>query len=365
MIQIIKAGTLTTIQDAGRSGYQELGVPESGALDSFSFKCSNLLVGNPENTPVLESVLFGPEVKFTEDTFIAITGADIGPMVNGDKVNLWETLEINSGSILSFSGPTGNGIRSYLSVSGGVRTEETELVMGSYSTYLPGGFGGHEGRALQDGDFVHVGKGDANFAGGLSLKSPPHFADLDTIRIIEGPQRDKFIESAIQTLTSNSYEVTPNSDRMGCRLDGPILEHLDTPDVISDGNAFGVIQVPGDGKPIILLADRGTTGGYAKIATVITADRSKLAQLIPGAKINFEVVDQGRAVDLLRDQEKLLASLSNDLSVPLKFRVEGVVVDAVGDDGRPLSATNFEKIEYSMTVSDGTMDYQVELEISE
>ena len=131
------------------------------------------------------------------------------------------------------------------------------------------------------------------------MENPPHFGSDEMIRIIEGPQIDKFAESALQPLTSNFYEVTPNSDRMGCRLDGPELEHLDGPDVISDGNAFGVIQVPGDGKPIILLADRGTTGGYTKIATVITADRSKLAQLIPGSNITFEVVDQQKAVDLL------------------------------------------------------------------
>ncbi|MDC0035378.1 biotin-dependent carboxyltransferase family protein [Chloroflexi bacterium] len=365
MIEIIKAGTLTTIQDEGRVGYQELGVPESGALDSFSFKCANLLVGNPENTPVLESVLFGPEIKFSINTYIAVTGGDLGPTINGTKVSLWETIEVTSGSILRFSGPSGNGIRSYLSVSGGFASQATGSVMGSYSTYMPGGFGGYEGRALQDGDVVSTGEGNLNFIGGLSLENAPHFGEDEIIRIIEGPQQDRFAESAIKTLTSNQYEVTPNSDRMGCRLKGPALEHVDGPDVISDGNAFGVIQVPGDGKPIILLSDRGTTGGYTKIATVITADRSKLAQLMPGATINFEVIRQEKAVDLLRDQEKAIASLSGDFSVPLKFRVGGVELDVVSDDGLPLTALNPESTNYSAMVSSGDMDLHVELEISE
>ena len=365
MIEIKKAGTLTTIQDAGRTGYQELGVPESGALDNFAFRCANLLVGNAENTAVLESGLFGPEIKFSEDTFIAITGADLGPGIDGERVNLWETLKVASGSILTFSGPTGNGLRSYLAIEGGVASESTDMVMGSYSTYLPGGFGGHEGRALRDGDVLRTGIKKEGFTGGLSLENAPHFGSDEMIRIIEGPQIDKFAESALQTLTSNFYEVTPNSDRMGCRLDGPELEHLDGPDVISDGNAFGVIQVPGDGKPIILLADRGTTGGYTKIATVITADRSKLAQLMPGSSVKFEVVDQQKAVDLLREQERLLASLLSREGSQLKFEVDGVIVDVLDDNGQPLTVQSLENTTYVATVSNEAGDHQVEVKIFE
>jgi len=365
VIEIAKPGTLTTIQDAGRTGYQELGVPESGALDNFAFRCANLLVGNAENTPALESVLFGPEIKFLDDTFIAITGADLGPVLNGNKVNLWETLEVSSGSILTFSGPTGNGLRSYLALAGGVAGAGTELVMGSYSTYLAGKFGGHEGRALRDGDVIATGTGLEGFEGGLSLENPPNYDENEVIRIIEGPQHDRFSETAMQTLTSSSYQVTSNSDRMGCRLDGPILEHLTGPDVISDGNAFGVIQVPGDGKPIILLADRGTTGGYTKIATVITADRSKLAQLLPGSTIRFEIVDQPKAVEFLREQERLLASFLNKEGSPLKFKVDGMLVDVVDDCGRLLSVQNPETKTYAAKVSYEVSEHQVEVEISE
>ena len=365
MIEIKKAGTLTTIQDAGRPGYQELGVPEAGALDNFAFRCANLLVGNPENTAVLESVLYGPEIKFSEETFIAITGADLGPAIDGERVNLWETLKVTSDSILTFDGPTGNGLRSYLAIAGGVASESTAMVMGSYSTYIPGGFGGHEGRALRDGDVLRTAINNEGFTGELSLENAPHFGSDQMIRIIEGPQNDRFAEAALQTLTSSSYEVTPNSDRMGCRLNGPELEHLDGPDVISDGNAFGVIQVPGDGKPIILLADRGTTGGYTKIATVITADRSKLAQLMPGSSVKFEVVDQQKAVDLLREQERLLASLLSREESPLQFEVDGVMVDVLDDNGHLLTVKSLEKTTYVATVSDGAGDHQVEIKISE
>ena len=365
MIEINKAGTLTTIQDAGRPGFQELGVPESGALDNFAFRCANILVGNPENTPVLESVLFGPEVKFSENIYIAITGANLGPSIDGNKVNMWETLEVSSGSTLSFSGFTGNGIRAYLAISGGFGGEGVEKVMNSYSTYVPGEFGGYEGRALRDGDVLHTGIVLEGFKGGLSLENPPSFGEDELIRIIEGPQGDRFAESAIHTLTSASYEVTPNSDRMGCRLEGPVLEHVTGPDVISDGNAFGVIQVPGDGKPIILLADRGTTGGYTKIATVITADRSKLAQLMPGSSITFEIIDQDKAVDLLREQEKALMALSKNQRLQLKFKVDGVLVDVVDDKEPTFAFEDLENTNYVVTVSDGVSDHQVRVDISE
>ena len=365
MIEIHKSGTLTTVQDAGRPGYQELGVPESGALDNFAFRCANILVGNPENTAVLEAVLFGPEIKFSEDTFIAITGADLGPSVDGEVVNMWKTLEVSSGSILRFSGPTGNGMRTYLSISGGFAGDGTKRVMNSYSTYIPGGFGGHEGRALRDGDVLTTGRGVDGFEGGLILDNPPYFGDDEVIRIIEGPQQNSFTEEAIDTLTSASYEVTPNSDRMGCRLDGPALEHVNGPDVISDGNAFGVIQVPGDGKPIILLADRGTTGGYTKIATVITADRSQLAQLIPGSIVKFEMVGQEKAVDLLREQERSLTELSNKQGLQLKFKVNGVLVDVVDDNEGPFTIQDLENTSYTALVSDGSSDHQVKVDISE
>ena len=365
MIEILKAGTLTTIQDSGRTGYQELGVPETGAMDKFSFRCANLLIGNHENAPAMEAVLFGPEVKFSDDSFIAITGGDLSPTIDGTKVNLWETLPVSAGSILSFTGPTGNGIRSYISISGGFSGDKIRSVMGSYSTYLPGGFGGNEGRALKEGDVLHTGMAEKKFEGGLFLENPPYFGDDETLRIIPGPQDGMFAPAALQTLISSSYEITPNSDRMGCRLDGPILEHLDGPDVISDGTAFGVIQVPGDGKPIILLSDRGTTGGYTKIATVISADRSKLAQLIPGESVNFEVVNQEKAVNLLKEQERLLSSLSVNGEVPVSIKVNGVSVDIVHDDNQPSIEINMENATYKTVVSDGHKDHEIELEISE
>ena len=365
MIEILKAGTLTTIQDSGRLGYQELGVPETGALDAFSFRCANLLTGNHANVPVIEAVLFGPQVKFSDDSFIAITGGDLSPTIDGAKVNLWETLQVSAGSILSFSGPIGKGIRSYIAISGGFSGDKTRSVMGSYSTYLPGGFGGYEGRALKDDDVLHIGEPDKKFEGGLVFENPPYFGDDETLRIILGPQDDMFAPAAIQTLISSSYQVTPNSDRMGCRLDGPVLEHLDGPDVISDGTAFGVIQVPGDGKPIILLSDRGTTGGYTKIATVISADRSKLAQLMPGGNVNFEVVSQEKAVNLLKDQERLLSSIKVHGGVPFNIKVNGMSVDIVDDDNQPAIGINIEHTTYKAVVSDGHQDHEIELEISE
>ncbi|WP_102707816.1 5-oxoprolinase subunit C family protein [Terribacillus saccharophilus] len=306
LFQVIKPGLLTTFQDLGRTGYQEYGVVVAGAMDDFSLQIANLLVGNQRDDAGLEVTMMGPVLKVLEDSVIAITGGNLSPRVNGQPAPMWKSFEVKEGQLVEFGQPM-EGIRSYISVAGGF---DLPAVMGSNSTYLKAKIGGLNGRALEKEDILY-GNEDVHAVTGRSLHYDeiPKYQKEVTVRVVLGPHQDAFTDEAIKTFLSSNYEITPQSDRMGFRLKGPELTHKTTADIISEAIPLGGIQVPANGQPIILMADRQTTGGYTRIATVISADISLLAQAAPGAVVRFEEVSVEEAQEVYQGRESLLRVL--------------------------------------------------------
>jgi antagonist of KipI len=306
--EVIDGGMLTTVQDLGRFGYQRYGVPTSGALDLFSLRAANRLVGNGDEAAGLEMMLIGPRLRFLAPATIALTGADLDARLDGQRVPRWESVVVEPGRTLSFSGPL-DGIRGYLAVAGGL---DVPLVLGSRSTYARSKLGGVEGRPLKAGDVLHV-EGDRPVLLGGTLRLPvserPKWGHAHTLRVVLGPQDDRFTRDGIRTFVSSAYTVSPQSDRMGCRLSGPAIQHARGADIVSDGTPFGAVQVAGDGVPIVLLADRGTAGGYTKIATVIGPDIPHLAQATPGDTVTFTQVSLDEAYHAVRQEELRLESI--------------------------------------------------------
>lgn len=302
--EVLSPGILTTLQDFGRFGYGQFGVPPAGALDLFSYQIANLLVKNIEGEACLEVTLTGLKLRSLGEFMIAVTGGDLGPTLNGESLEMWKSHLVIEGDVIAFR-KVRSGCRAYLSVSGGFGVPK---IMGSYSTYLSGKFGGLEGRPLKKGDILqrvnHFYPLDR-----VGMKFPedwiPQFDREVTLRVILGPQDEHFTEKGFQTFFSSFYEVTPQSDRMGIRLRGPVIERR--PDVeesiISEGFLPGAIQIPGDGNPIIILNEL-VTGGYTKIAAVISVDLPKVAQLKPGDRVRFQPVSIEEAHSLLRQQDQ-------------------------------------------------------------
>lgn len=311
--EVIEPGILTTIQDSGRFGFSRFGVPHSGALDPFSFRVANLLVNNQGNEACLETTLMGLRLKTLSESVIAIAGGDFSSSLNGESLEMWRTHLLIEGDVIAFK-KVRSGCRAYLSVSGGFIVPE---VMGSRSTYLSGKFGGLEGRPLRKGDILYRPDSPSPL-NRIGLRFPeewiPLFEKEANLRVVPGPQDHHFTEEGFRTFCSSTYQVTPQSDRMGIRLKGPKIERR--PDVeesiISEGFLSGVIQVPGDGKPIIILTEL-VTGGYTKIATVISTDLTKVAQLKPGDHVRFKPIPIEAAHQLLKEQEKRLQGFRNSL----------------------------------------------------
>ena len=296
---VLNPGVLTTVQDFGRIGYQQFGVSVSGAMDPRAMRFANLLVGNPENEAVLECTMLGPQLQFDETTIIAVTGGNLGPTLDGQPLKTYCAYKVNAGQTLRFAGLR-SGCRAYIAFAGGLDIPE---VMGSRSTYMKAKIGGFKGRKLEKGDAIGFRDPKTELFNLDKRSLTPEFVprDVYTLHVIMGPQDDMFTDEGIKTFLSETYTVTPEFDRMGCRLDGPVIAHVNGGDIISDGIAFGAVQVPSAGKPIIMLADRQTTGGYTKIANVMTADFRILAQLKAGDKVRFEKISVAAA------QEALLA----------------------------------------------------------
>ncbi|MFH1227316.1 MAG: biotin-dependent carboxyltransferase family protein [Planctomycetota bacterium] len=307
MLQIIQPGSLTTVQDRGRLGYQRYGVPVSGPMDRFAFGIANLLAGNHQDAACLEVTLFGPELKVLEDSVIAVTGADFPVTLDGQPMPMWQSLKVNHrGSVISF-GVAGTGCRAYLAIRGGIKN--IPRILGSQSTYTrKGALGQGEIKPLGTDDIIEAGI-PVERAGYqqriLSAEFIPRYPDEITLRVIMGPQNDYFTPEGIKTFLASEYKVTTNSDRMGYRLEGPPIEHSESGEIISDGVPLGAVQVPGDRMPIILMADRQTTGGYPKIATVITVDTYKLAQARPDNRVRFSAVSIQEAISELRKVENI------------------------------------------------------------
>ncbi len=304
--KIIDPGPLTTIQDSGRKGYQRFGMPIAGAVDLFSYRIANILVENDENAAAIEFTMQGPKMTFLNDTVIAVTGAETVPFIDNKPFPIWQSIFIKKGSILSFKGIK-SGFRGYIAVKGGVDVPD---VMGSSSTYLRAKIGGINGQKLKSGVIIKSKAFDKEISENKVRKLPVHlipdFYESEEIRVILGPQDDLFESESIEVFLSSEYKVTSQSDRMGYRLEGSKLIHKEKADIISDGIPLGAIQVPGHGQPIILLSDRQTTGGYAKIATVISTDLNKVNQLKPGNKIKFKEVSLDEAYKAACDQEKTI-----------------------------------------------------------
>lgn len=312
-ITILNPGLLTTVQDFGRIGYQQFGVPVSGVVDPRAMSIANILVDNPEDEAVLECTMLGPQIRFDAPNAIAITGGDLGPTIDNQPIPNYAAIRVEAGQVLRFAGLR-SGCRAYIAFAGGL---DIAPVMGSRSTYMKAKIGGVEGRKLQKDDVIKFRKPNPDLRG-LNIRhiSPEFVPRLEyKIRVVLGPQDDMFTEHGIETFLSESYVVTPEFDRMGCRLDGEIIEHKGgSGDIISDGIAFGAIQVPTAGKPIIMLSDRQTTGGYTKIANVISADFRILAQLKAGDRVRFAQVSIAAAQDALLTQRAALKTLRTAVS---------------------------------------------------
>ena len=290
---IKKAGMLTSVQDLGRWGYQSSGVPVAGAMDLPALRLGNVMLGNPEGAATLEVTLLGPEIEVKGAGAAVFAGADLGFSVNGKAVGSWRTVGLNDGDVITFTGMKEKGCRGNLCFAGGV---DVLPVMGSRSTYMRAKIGGFEGRALKKGDVLKIGKPTALCMGldGFCLPKELHLVP-DTnapLVIITGLQEDAFTEEGKKLLFESEYTITADSDRMGCRLEGPKIGHTEKgADIVSDGIPLGAVQIPGHGMPIIMLADRQTTGGYTKIGVLTPLSIEALVQKMPGSKVSFRRAD--------------------------------------------------------------------------
>lgn len=322
--EVIQPGLFTTVQDLGRAGCQHLGIPNGGAMDSYALRVANRLLGNDENAAALEMTLLGPVLCFTADTLIAVTGGDLSARLDGREMPMWETVFVHAGEQLTFDGVR-SGCRAYLAVDGGIAVP---AVLGSRSTYVRGRLGGLAGRTLKTGDVLAAGTPGRRRTAGLRVPAElvPAYAQEILVRVVLGPQDDYFPDQSIATFLSESYRVTADADRMGCRLEGAKLAHRQGADIISDAIPWGAVQVPGHGMPIVMLADRQTTGGYPKIAVVISADAPKMAQVKPGDTIRFCRTTVEAAQTVLRELEGRLARWQIGVEVDREAKVYNISV---------------------------------------
>jgi len=280
-------------------------------MDSYAMRLGNIIVGNTPNQAVIEMTVTGPTLRFDGETVFAVTGGDLAPTLNGSSIPMYRSTFAKSGDILEF-GTVSQGLRGYIAFAGGITTP---LQMGSRSTYLLGAIGGQAGTSLRDGNAIPIASLSLEQLSAL-VKQPPipsefiHPMSVSvTIRVILGPELHRFTKQAVNTFLNSEYKLTAESNRMGFRLDGERIDHTGSADIISAGLSRGAIQVPGHGLPIIMMCDRQTTGGYPRIANVISVDLPKLAQLKPGGTIRFEEVDVNQAHALISQEEKEIQNL--------------------------------------------------------
>ncbi len=325
-VKVLHPGLLTTIQDLGRYGSQKYGVIVSGAMDFYSLRVANLLVGNNEDEGALEITLFGTTLQFEKDLLIAITGGDFLTTIDGENAPMWRPILIRKGSVLQFKSAV-KGCRAYVSFAGGIAIPK---VMDSKSTYLRAGIGGFQGRALQKGDTLDCGemnersqsvgqqleKMNGHFTWAVNYNALINLHPTQTIRVLKGTEFNRFDEKSQQTLFNEPYSITTQADRMGYRLDGPVLSLAEKFELLSESVTYGTIQVPPNGQPIILMADRQTTGGYPKIGQVISADLSSLAQLQPTSTIHFKEVSHEEAEMELLKKERFI----NEIKMGIHFK---------------------------------------------
>ena len=324
-VHIIRPGLLATIQDLGRYGFQQYGVVVGGAMDSFSLRLANVLVGNEEGEAAIEVTMMGTSLQFKEDALIAITGGNLNPVIDGSPVPLWRPIFVKKDTVLSFAGCK-FGCRAYVAVAGGFSIPK---VMNSKSTYIRGEIGGFKGRALQEGDVIPLA-GENSFS--LKVKKALQkklkhnsFAAADwyvpferylngkVVRVLKGAEFEAFSESSQKQFFEQKFQITPQSDRMGYRLSGPSLQLEQSFELLSEAVANGTIQVPSDGNPIVLLADRQTTGGYPRIGQIAAADLPIIAQMKPGDHVRFKEISLDEAEQLYMEREKEMKQIRTAL----------------------------------------------------
>ena len=310
-VRVIKPGLLTTVQDRGRWGFQSRGVSVAGPMDAYAHRLANLLVGNADDAATLEVTWVGPELEFDDERVIAVSGAEFEVAVNGRRVPQDRACAVAGGARLAF-GRRLRGTRAYVAIEGGIAVR---AVFGSRATHVGSRLGGLDGRALRAGDRLPLPAtgGMTAFSKGVrplfrqDVRPVPDGHAL--VRVLAGPQDDYFTHDALRALQASPYSIGQNSDRMGFRLEGTRLRHARGADIISDATPMGAVQVPASGLPILLMADRQTTGGYPKIATVITADLGLAGQLGPADTISFAVCSPGEALAALITQERALLAI--------------------------------------------------------
>jgi len=350
-LTVVRPGLFATIQDLGRVGHQELGMPVAGALDPVALRLANALVGNPTGTAGVEIALLGPALKVEAES---VRVAVVGPMAlslerDGQSpapLEPYRTHTLARGDVLKLGAVTGAAV-AYLAVAGGFALEP---FLGSLSTYVRAGIGPLGGKPLGDGARLPLVCGDAPSGSDVELPHAPEYGG-GAVRVVLGPQEDRFTVEAVETFLSATYRVGKEADRMGLRLEGPALRHKATADIPSDGLVTGSIQVPGNGQPILLLNDHQTAGGYAKIATVISADLPRVGRLSPGDALAFRTVTVEEAEDIRRRQEQTIAGWIRairpvrpaggvDLDALYSENLVSGVVDIVNGNGDVLNAEN-------------------------
>jgi len=304
MIELLRVPSLLTVQDSGRSGYRKLGVPVSGYMDDYSARIANHLVGNPGNAPLLEFLLMGPTLRFNASAVFAVAG-DVDVKLNGAPVEPWASYWAKRGDVLEI-GTLRSGLYGYIAFAGGIKCEP---LLGSCSTYAKAGLG----RPLKAGDVLNLGYAILTGKEGCRLPEelrPDYSAEEITVGVVLGPDLDHFTEEGVRMFLSEAYTITPESDRMGYRLDGRAIEHSEKgAGIVTSPLVPGTVQVPPNGKPIVMMRDAQTTGGYARIGVVASAHLHRLAQLRPGFKVRFREMSVEDARNEFLKKEKTLEAI--------------------------------------------------------
>ena len=310
LFSVLAPGGYTTIQDAGRFGYQHMGIPVSGALDLFAYHCANLLVANQSDAAVIEITVMGPRLEIMAEADLALTGAEIGMTLNDESIDLWQSFRVKPGDVLDIQ-QVKSGCRAYLAVKGGIDVPE---VMGSRATYVGGSLGGYHGRTIKAGDIIQGGS-SVQLAGMRKIPSImiPSYPPEILLRAVPGPQ-DDFFREGLDTIFKSDFMVSTKADRMGYRLQGPNVKirHGMPKSIISEPTMPGGVQIPADQQPIILMVEQ-TVGGYTKPVTVISVDLPKVAQATPGDTVRFEEVSLEKAHSLYLERQKQLIDIAAEL----------------------------------------------------
>jgi biotin-dependent carboxylase-like uncharacterized protein len=322
-IEVIKPGLSTSVQDLGRPGYYHLGIPESGAMDRFALRAANLLVGNDEGAAALEATFLGPELRFTADALVAITGAELPPRVNGALQPTWSSFAVKAGQVLSFDFLK-HGARAYIAVAGGI---DVPVVLGSRSTYALGALGGFEGRPLHAGDVLQVGAPRAAVRDGRQVPQglQGDMPATRSLRMLPGLYDFRITDQAQEAFYADTWKVAPEADRIGYRFRGgralqfvprqqPFGAGSDPSNIVDSCYPYGSIQIPGGTEPIVLHRDAVSGGGYFMIGTVISADMDQIGQMQPHTPTRFIAVDMAQALRARRDAAEQLAALRRALA---------------------------------------------------